>query len=284
MITKIKKLQSNHLDLQRLENIQLSIQFSLDGFSFCLFDLDLQEFIAFNKYTFEYTIKTPETLLKAIKTIFINEKLLQLTYSNIMVTHVNKLSTLVPQALFNKDSLSHYIKFNNKVFNTDYYAYDSIANKDMVSVYVPYVNVNNFLIDQFGSFHFKHYSSVLVEKLLNNYSKNSQIIFYVHVRKFNFEIIVIKNKKLLLFNTFVYNTKEDFIYYVLFVIEQLKLDVETIALFLLGSIKKGDSLYDILYTYIRNVSFLDDFSKFNAILSIDSTIKRENFTLFESAN
>jgi hypothetical protein len=42
----------------------------------------------------------------------------------------------------------------------------------------------------------------------------------------SFEIIVIQNQQLLLFNSFEYLTPEDFIYYVLFTAEQLNINPE----------------------------------------------------------
>ena len=154
----------------------------------------------------------------------------------------------------------------------------------MVSVYVPYVNINNFLIDQFGAFEYRHYSTVLVEKLLNDYTKNDSVSFFINVATTHFEIIVSKDKKLLLYNTFTYKTSEDFIYYILFAVEQLKLNVEDISVVLLGEIKKQDALFKIVYKYIRNVSFLEEKSKYSAILQIEEQVKRENFTLFKAVN
>ena len=78
---------------------------------------------------------------------------------------------------------------------------------------------------------------------------------FVHIQKEHFEIVVVKNRKLILYNTFTYTTKEDFIYYILFTAEQLALDPDTFPLYLLGDIDKENAFYDILYTYVRNVFF-----------------------------
>jgi hypothetical protein len=47
----------------------------------------------------------------------------------------------------------------------------------------------------------------------------------VHFSEGHFEIII-QNQKLLFFNSFDYQTPEDFIYYVLFTAEQLSLNPE----------------------------------------------------------
>ena len=83
---------------------------------------------------------------------------------------------------------------------------------------------------------------------------------YVHIQSANFQVIAVRNQKLLLFNTFDYKTEEDFIYYLLFVTEQLNLNPETIQVKLLGTISKESNLYQIAYKYIRNVSLFFDYN------------------------
>ena len=55
--------------------------------------------------------------------------------------------------------------------------------------------------------------------------------------------------------------KKTFIYYILFVYEQLQLNVESTKIKVLGSIDHEDDLYAILYTYIRHVEIIP--SQFN---------------------
>ena len=78
---------------------------------------------------------------------------------------------------------------------------------------------------------------------------------FVHVQSSQFEIIVLEGGKLLFYNAFEYQTTEDFIYYTLFVCEQLKLNPEEIPMILLGEVERKSALYDIVNKYIRNVTF-----------------------------
>ena len=282
MIKRKSHLKSNHLDIHKVERKQLSIQFSLDGFSFSVFDIDLQEFIVFKEYVFESKKTNPEQLLTHIKQVFLSEEILSVKFEKILVVHVNNLSTFVPFSLFEEDNLDTYIKFNNKIYNSDFFVYDFIINQDMVSVFVPYINVNNFLIDQFGSFEYKHYSSILVENLLNNYANRDTIKIFININTSHFEVIIGTQKKMLLYNAFEYKTVEDFIYYILFSMEQLKLSVEEVEVELLGKINKEDDLFIALYKYVRNVSLLKYKSKYNSLLSITDVHKRENFCLFNT--
>ena len=56
---------------------------------------------------------------------------------------------------------------------------------------------------------------------------------YVHVQDFREDIVVIADGKFLLFNSFNFQSSEDFVYYVLLAYDRLSLNRETIPLKLL---------------------------------------------------
>jgi hypothetical protein len=68
------------------------------------------------------------------------------------------------------------------------------------------------------------------------------------------DITVLGQKKLLFYNSFQFTTKEDFIYYLLFTLEQLRLDTESVKLRLFGDIEESDEIYTICYEYIQHLS------------------------------
>jgi len=255
MTKLIKKITNRNVDYLNLQENHLSIQLSLDGFSFCIYHKIQEEIGVFAVYEFDNNAISPIKHLKLIEELFNQENLLQRKYNSVSVTHQNNLVTQVPKPFFDKNSLTYYLQNTVKVLENDFISYDEINNSEIVNVYIPFVNINNFLIDKFGSFVFKHSSTILIEKLLNSYKNVEDEFCFVNVSKSNFEIVVLKNKKLVLFNTFSFKTKEDFIYYILFTAEQLNLNPEKFKLVLLGDIEKESELYTILYQYIRNIKF-----------------------------
>lgn len=239
---------------KKLINIDLSIQISLNGLSFCILNRDTNT-ISYLKHFKKDKKLSPFSALDYLKHLFNTETDLQQDFSNIHVVYVNDLATIVPKALFNEDLLADYLKFNSKILKSDFIAYDSIDINDSVTVYVPYVNINNFIYDTFGSFTYNHISSILIEKILQieKHEENSKL--YVNVSKEHFDLVVVDNGKLILYNTFDYSSKEDFIYYILFTLEQLKLNPEKIKLIFIGDIEKDSELYAIAFKYIRHISF-----------------------------
>lgn len=256
MIEEIKKTTTNNLDSINFKESYLSIQLSLDGFSFCIKHSYSDEVLAYSAYSFDSEGSiSPTKHLELIKEVFSKETILNNSFKAVYVSHFNNLVTQVPKALFDKDYLADYLKYSLKVLNDDYIVYDELKNTEIVNVYIPFVNINNFLIDRYSSFVFKHSSTILIESLLNKYKNTDNPYCFVHVVGNQFELIVIKNSKLELFNTFNFKTQEDFIYYILFVAEQLNLNPEELELVLLGEIEKESELYAICYQYIKNISF-----------------------------
>ena len=167
------------------------------------------------------------------------------------------------------------MKYSVKTIATDLIVYDELECIDTKNVYIPFVNINNFLFQNFGEFEYKHHSSILLEKLF--LQSNASLHFYVNISHSIFDIVVIEDAKLLFYNIFEYQTKEDFIYYVLFTLEQLELNPEETIISLLGDIDKESSLFKVLFTYVRNIRFLN--SK-NTIFNDQTEIaKHSNFIL-----
>lgn len=232
---------------------KLSIQVSLNGLSFCIVDTISDTIVSSEIITFEEE-RTPYGLQKGLVTLFEKHQITKKKFSEVIVVHRNKLFSLVPKSLFDEKEMPNYLKFNTKILANDHIDFDELESYDMINVYVPFANVNNYIYDLYGEFVFKHSGTVMVESLLSNHNNIKAPICFVHVTQKQMEVTIIAQKKLLLYNSFDFNSKEDFIYYLLFAFEQLQLDTETTKLKLFGDIEEGDLIYEICYTYVKHVS------------------------------
>ncbi|MFK7782790.1 DUF3822 family protein [Psychroserpens sp.] len=261
----------------------LSIQIRLSGLSFCILNRTTNTIERLQHMHLEKKA-TPFELLNHLQTIIESNADFNQTFDSVLCIYQNELSTLVPKILFNENHLADYLKFNAKILKSDFINYDIIATNDSVNVYVPLVNVNNYLFDTFGSFVYKHASTIFIEAILQNSSKHKNLELYVNVGKHHFEMIAAKEKELIYSNTFNYNSKEDFIYYILFTIEQLKLNPETVKINLCGDIDNDDDLYNIVYKYVRFVEFLEPTCNYTFNTTKQPKAKHNNFILLNSFN
>ncbi len=272
-----KVIKNNHqIDFKSL-NKSLSILLSSDGFSFCIKDIATQKEIYFSEYIFENRINSPEFLLSRVLQIFANDKELQQDFKSIKVIHKNDLSALVPLPFFDENKLKTYLDYNIKTLPNDYIVYDEISVLKAMNIYIPYVNINNYLLQNFGEFEFKHHSTVLIEKLITYNLNSNEKGFFVNVSKNRMDIVVTNFDKLILYNSFEFVSPEDFIYYILFVAEQLGLDADKFHLTFLGTIDENDENYAITYKYVRNIDFINTNSDF--FRSSDKFLNHSNYIL-----
>jgi len=146
---------------------------------------------------------------------------------------------------------------------------------------VPYVQFNNFFLDQFGGFTFKNIHTALLEHVFQIHQPEQQPTIYSCISDNHFEIIVLQENKLLFFNSFEYQTPQDFIYYVLFVYEQLKLDTNNDTLHVFGMIDNQSDLYALAYTYIKNITFVKPTIN-SSVFNISDEIAQKHFILLNA--
>ena len=254
----------------------MSIQVSLSGLSLFVLNLTTSNIEYLESLNFDKK-QTPKELLDHLVHYLNSTPTLNQEFSKVTLVHSNELATVVPKPLFDETNLIDYLKFNSKILKTDFITYDQLKVADIMIVYVPLVNINNFIFDQFGSFEYKHSATILINRVLTLEKNTKNPKMYLNIEVNHFEIVVVENNLLKFYNRFEYLTKEDFIYYLLFTAEQLQLNPEEFPLVLMGAITEADELYQIAYKYIRDVSLLHSNSMLH---SKDSSSKY--FTLLNS--
>ena len=73
----------------------------------------------------------------------------------------------------------------------------------------------------------------------------------------NLQISYFDNEKFIFANNFPFQTSNDAAYFTMLVVNQFKLNPETIKVYLSGHVDKNAELYNVVYRYIRNVHFLE---------------------------
>lgn len=232
----------------------MSIQLSLNGLSFCITNLDSDQVIQSEQIQYFQPISIanlPEELINFLD----KHNVMNQDYQQILVIHNNPWYSLVPSSLYDPKNLSDYLKYNTSLLADDNPAIDYLVDLDTHIVYIPFTHVNNLLLDRFSSFDFMHHSSVLLKHLYPVQKQLEKNKVFAYVEGHSMSLTVFKDKKLALFNVFEIQNPDELLYYLLFSLEQLDLDTETIELELFGAIKKDDYKHKRIFEFIGNVSF-----------------------------
>ncbi|TFG75614.1 MAG: DUF3822 family protein [Flavobacteriales bacterium] len=274
-----EKTNNNTIEDYLKDYCRLSIQISLNGLSFCVLDTISNKIIDAQRVQFTKELP-PDLVLKELRQLLEKNQIDHSVFLDVVVVHRNHLFSLVPKPMFDVSELANYLKFNVRILTNDQLAHDEFENLEMANVYVPFMNINNYIYDLFGEFVYKHHGTVMIQSLMGIHTRK-ELVCYVHLSNRQMDVTVISNKKLLFFNCFENGSDEDFLYYLLFTFEQLQLDPETIPLKLFGEIAEDDSLYLLCYQYVRHLSIM---KTTNVTHALEVTPESENidFTLINA--
>jgi hypothetical protein len=167
-------------------------------------------------------------------------------------------STLVPNALFKEEDKETIYNFNvaGGPYPAEVLGHDKLVSFNAYVVYHIPEDMRRLVEQYFSTAQTIHYSSALIQPIyLKNMNRENDQLLYVNVAASRVDIMRIKGKKLDYFNSFRYNTSEDLIYFIIFVVEQLGLNPESADLMMMGEVDKHSSITDLVMKYIRNVSF-----------------------------
>ncbi|MBL4593099.1 MAG: DUF3822 family protein [Flavobacteriales bacterium] len=230
----------------KAKTYKLYIELSNNGLKHTVFDTNNNTFIGFEEYRFT-DVYNDYSVVEPIKDIIATSPLYKNEFNAINVAFVNNRPTLIPNAIFKADKLESFHQFNFSKQEEDQFFSDQLINLSAHNIY----SIPDFITELFSSLKdvsFKHFSSSLIEASLINAKSNKALsLIHVHILPSSFQIVVIKNQKLELYNSFIYQSSEDFIYYLFFVLDQLNINNEEASITLTGEVEKN-SVSILCYT------------------------------------
>ena len=227
----------------------LSIRSSSGGLSFCVLDPVTNTYIAFAYIPFVDKsvdgIKTQEVLL--------TEELLQMPYKKVFFLYESSKATLVPGALYDSNKHKGLYELNHSIEGEEI---ELTAQKIKMADAWNLFSIPRFMYHlvktQFDSVSFfQHYSPFVEACLLSNRNKQEKDVMHIGVHDRFFDLVVLSSHKMKLCNSYAYSNVNDFIYFVLFAFEQLKLSSETTSVHIHGLYDRQNPLYKGLKNYLR---------------------------------
>jgi len=203
---------------------------------------------------FSFTENESADFSKLFKEVSIGSKLLDKQYQSAEVFVNNELSLLVPILKFNTEIAADYL---DVVFGENFVSKIQFEHlpidPGMMNIFRVAEDVFEFLSNNFTKVSIKHTWSNIVKTIIANIAIHSADCIYVQFYNTFIIVTVIKNVKLQIIQSFVYETPEDVIYHLLNITEQFQLNKSNVTLRISGMIDLNFTLYRDLITYYRHV-------------------------------
>ena len=182
--------------------------------------------------------------------------LLRLPYHDTRIIIENNKSTLIPEPLFDPQEISSYLPLTVEMTEHERYFHDRLDQLEIINIYSMTEKAAGDIDLVFPDQRRSHISTVLIESIWMNYKNRlTGSRLFIYIRNEDFNLLIFDKNQLIYSNAFHFRTPEDFIYFVIFVMEQLDLNPEEVPVTLLGMIDRDSVLFELLYRYVRNIDF-----------------------------
>lgn len=232
----------------------LSIQIDLDGFSFSTLDPVRNKYIQLRHISFS----DKEPIEYQIERFFEEIEILNLPFKKTLILVPSRQSTLVPSGIFDPALKNEWLNFCVSTEDDHLVLFNKIKMADTYNVFSVSDSIYKAMIKQFPEPVFFHQHTPLIESNLSTrISGNDNTSLFINLNKGFFDVVAFGKNHLKLCNSFPIKSDNDFIYFTLFVFEQLKLEPAKTEVILSGWHPQYASLYKHLTNYVRNIKQTD---------------------------
>ena len=242
-------------DAGKSSQYRLTIQFALGGLSYALLDSATQTMLAVECYQSDLLADSDDlfrTLERALEAKGLNNK----EFLSVSCLIDERISTLVPDALFNEADKSKYLEFAFLVPGN--YAVQSVKLKTVPchNVFAWPKALRDKVSAKWKEADITHSSALFVDSVM--YVEGQKPTVFVNVRNRDFDMVVVKDGQLSFFNNFRFNTKDDFAYFLLLAMEQNGLSGQDTPVCFSGLIRPASEIFDLCGRYVRDIRFVED--------------------------
>lgn len=258
------------IDLGRSLSYNITIQCSLDGFCFVVHDQEENKIIDIELY------QTSETgdeslIMDALGKVVYKKGLYEKPVHSARFIASNRFNTLIPEELFDEEQLASYIHFSHELPLGYSLHYDKLPLLSSVNVFAMPATLEKDIRNLWNNVVITHQSSVFLNGIMRQDPFDDKTVAYVNVNSRSFDLGIISEGKLTFFNNFRFNTKDDFIYFLMCALQQLQLSDLEVPVYFAGLITGNSEIIKLCERYIKRIHFIDPDASVEVDLALSST-------------
>ncbi len=243
---------------ENTRNYHLSIQADLNGFSFCILDIEKKTYLGLRHYEIKDVYSIDDYTDKLVG-IFDSDKLLAGSFGSVSFIYLTQKSILIPESFFEKSNLKAYFEFNHSINELDEIHYNFLGEINAFNVFIIPNYIANEVTKRFGGVMLYHQATPFIKSIFEKDNDRESDSVYVNMNNKFIDIAVAGSNRLNLYNTFQFQNETDLLYFVLYIYKQLNLDAHRNKLYISGEHSDKQQYFKTLKKFINTVSYLEPF-------------------------
>lgn len=208
-----------------------------------------------------------EDLREQLSNILSKDSFLNKTYSAVKICWFTDFE-IIPAIFFDADEMGKETAFNK------------IMNGEANFVFEVPAALSTVLQNKFGTIEHYHSGAAMIERLRKEALAKSDKLF-ININADNIEIACFDDEMTLkIYNRYEYKAYQDYIYFVLLVADEMKINREEVKAVLIGEVSQDSQLYEMTNRYFMNIAFIGRPHDMNFSRSFDEYPKHFNYPLY----
>ncbi|GAA4296914.1 DUF3822 family protein [Nibribacter koreensis] len=278
-----QRVVDDAFDVSASANAHLYFCFGAHRLRLGVLDTERNKFVALEDYESSRPVSVDGAISYLESLTATSPILQQKAWKAVRIAIKSQQFTLLPATLFDVNAREEYLQLNAELDTSTEIVHDYAHPRlELINVFTVPTKLQAWAEGHFqtSELEFVHQTSSLMEGFLHVAERNTRPQLYVYVDKNYVTLVVLHESRLEFCNSFYFSSQEDFIYYILFVLQEKKMNPDQDNIYVWGELLVHSELFDVLRKYIRHVQFGKKPTGVGYSYRFDALFEHRNFDMY----
>jgi|GEM_PF-1192941 len=235
------KTFDNPISFDSSKRYNLTFEIGNGTMTYVILDIDENKYIALKHVNFN---SSPENEYKEIiKKLIDEDSNLSYNFQSTIFQYRSFRAMLVPETLFDSNNLKSFLKFHHDIEDKDHIRFIELKPAEAFVIFAVPVPIEEIICLKFPHLIFAHPTVPFIYNALVNRDKNESLpCIHVNFAIDFFDILIIRNNKIQLYNSFFYKKYTDVLYFIVNILNLFSIKPDNTKVYISGDIEEKSEL------------------------------------------
>ena len=232
----------------------LLLQTGSDAMVYAVYDIADKKYVGLNYLPFNSLTETQ--INDYIKKTFEEDPLLNNNFSEVVFQHLSFMAMLVPESLFNSKNLREFLKFHYDIEDKDLIHFQELKAAEAFVIFTIPAQIEELLRSKFPQIKFSNHTIPFIyNALIPIDSKDRSTSLHIYFASDFFDIVIVRNKKIQLFNSFYYKKYTDVLFFIANILNLFSIKPDNTKINISGNMEEVSELKNELKRMFKILNF-----------------------------